>query len=531
MRRISFAIAMALATTFATNASAQYYWNDNDTPLPQHNDLANGLQYKVEMQASVSKGNTPLWLNANKYGLSSLENTNGYVRAALERPLATDSMRRWGIGYGLDLVAPLHYTSNVVVQQAYAEVRWLHGTLTIGSKQQPMELKNNRLSSGSQTLGINARPVPQARLALPQYWSIPGLRGWLQLKGHIAYGMMTDDSWQHTATERQQRYADHVLYHSKAGYLRIGNDENIYPVSLEMGLEMASQFGGKPYQRNAQGQMERVPTESGLKAFWNAFLPGGQDSQDGVYGNKEGNILGSWVMRLNYNADTWHLGLYADHFFEDHSQMFMLDFNGYGEGEEWNEWKHRRYFMYSLKDMMLGMELNIKYGSWLRNVVFEYLYTKYQSGPYNHDRTSNISDHIAGLDDYYNHSVYPGWEHWGQVMGNPLFRSPIYNTDHTLTIHDNRFVAFHLGVDGQPSQRLAYRALATWQKGWGTYSDPFLKPHHNISFMTEASYLFNHGWQATLAYGMDFGSSRMLGHNAGAQLTVSKTFKGKKVKR
>ena len=57
-----------------------------------------------------------------------------------------------------------------------------------------MQLKNQTLSSGSQTLGINARPVPQVRIALPEYWQLPFGGGWLHLKGHIAYGMMTDDA-------------------------------------------------------------------------------------------------------------------------------------------------------------------------------------------------------------------------------------------------------------------------------------------------------------------------------------------------
>ena len=41
--------------------------------------LAKGLQYGLEMQASLSEGKTPLWMNANKYGLSSLEESNGYM--------------------------------------------------------------------------------------------------------------------------------------------------------------------------------------------------------------------------------------------------------------------------------------------------------------------------------------------------------------------------------------------------------------------------------------------------------------------
>ena len=63
---------------------------------PEKLRLDKGLKYNVEMQADFSSGSTPLWLNANRYGLSSLDETNGYVRAGLFRPLRTDSARRWG---------------------------------------------------------------------------------------------------------------------------------------------------------------------------------------------------------------------------------------------------------------------------------------------------------------------------------------------------------------------------------------------------------------------------------------------------
>ena len=36
------------------------------------------ITINTEAQASFSDGRTPLWLNANKYGLSSLDHTNGY---------------------------------------------------------------------------------------------------------------------------------------------------------------------------------------------------------------------------------------------------------------------------------------------------------------------------------------------------------------------------------------------------------------------------------------------------------------------
>lgn len=230
---------------------AQYTWQE-EPDTGQHN-LLHGASWKVEMQGGYARGKTPLWLNANRYGLSSLDHGNGYLRASVACPLQTDSARRWALGYGIDMVGGINYGANPIVQQAYAEVRWLHGVLTVGSKEYSMELKNNSLSSGSQTLGVNARPVPQVRVALPEYWTLPVFGGWLQLKGHVAYGMMTDECWQHEFTHKENSYTDHLLYHSKAGYLRIGKDENLYPLSVEMGLEMASQFGGTAYVKQSDG--------------------------------------------------------------------------------------------------------------------------------------------------------------------------------------------------------------------------------------------------------------------------------------
>ena len=121
----------------------------------------------------------------------------------------------------MDVAVPVNYTSNVVVQQAFAEARWLHGVLSVGAKEYPMELKSQTLSSGSQTLGINARPVPQIRVALQDYWTLPFTHGWVSIKGHLSYGMTTDQRWQKEFTDLKSRYTENVLYHSKAGYLRI----------------------------------------------------------------------------------------------------------------------------------------------------------------------------------------------------------------------------------------------------------------------------------------------------------------------
>lgn len=480
------------------------------------------LTYLIEIQGSESHGHTPLWLNANKHGLSSLASSNGYLRASLMRDMAIDSTRKWAIGYGADFVIPTHYTSKFFVHQAYAEGRWLHGTLTIGSKEYNLELKNNLLSSGSQTLGINARPVPQIRIALPEYWTLPFAGKWIHLKGHIAYGYFTDDNWQKDFIAQYSGFSEHVLYHSKAAYLKIGK-EGISPFSAELGLEMAAQFGGKNYVYDSEGREYVYRNPSNFASFLYAFIPGGKDQPESTYQNEEGNHLGSYTARLNYDNDNWGLSIYADHFFEDHSAMFFIAKGGYGSGDNWDKRSASSFVLYKLKDIMLGTEVRLKACPWLSNIVLEYLYTKYQSGPLYHEHGKQMSDQISGCDNYYNHGLYTGWQHWGQVIGNPLYRSPLYNNNGKINVYNNRFSAVHLGFCGHISHRLNYRILGTYQNSVGTYDAPYKKPKDNYYLMGEAEYHFTgrlQGWNIRSSLGFDWGYT--LGNNQGFQLTVSK---------
>ena len=165
-----------------------------NTPMDsiKKRNLMNDLNYQLTWQESLSQGKTPLWMASNHFGLGSLKTSNGYLRASVMRPLTQDSTRHWGLGYGVDLALPHGFTSKFIVQQAFVDFRWHHGLLTIGAKEQPMELKEQQLSSGSQTLGINSRPIPEVRISLPSYWVVPFTGRWLRLKGHIAYGISTE---------------------------------------------------------------------------------------------------------------------------------------------------------------------------------------------------------------------------------------------------------------------------------------------------------------------------------------------------
>ena len=528
-------VCWLLGLVYSPSAAAQYAWQHQlSTTRPA---LFDSLHYAVALQTTQSHGQTPFWLVANRYGWGTLTSSNGAVIAELERSIAHDDARKWGMGYGVELAAARGFGSTLWVQQAFVEVRWRHALLTLGSKAQPMALKDGQLSTGNQALGINARPIPEVRLSLPRYWIVPLTHRWLRLKGHVAYGKPTDSGWQKRFTQGQHRYTQDALYHSKAGYVMIGNPERQVPFSVELGLEMATQFGGTSYLKQ-NGGMEVVHNSASPRAFWHAFFPAGSDATDGSFTNKEGNHLGAWLMRCNWQQATWGVSLYADHYFEDNSSMIHLNKNGWGTGSDAQHMQRQRYFVYDFKDWLLGGELRLNGTPWLQKVVAEYVYSKYQGGPIYHDHTPNVAEHIVGRDNFYNHHLFSGWQHWGMVMGNPLYRSPIYNTDHTIEVKNNRFIAWHIGLMGEPLSRLHYRLLATYQQGFGTYYQLYYPPRRALNLLLETHYAFAEaskwaGWSVILAAALDAGT--LYRRQQGLQLTLRKTgwlnFKTKSFKR
>lgn len=57
--------------------------------------LGHNVSYKVEGQSTFSDHDSPLWLNANKYGLSSVSGNNGYIRVGAFRSTEADSAYNW----------------------------------------------------------------------------------------------------------------------------------------------------------------------------------------------------------------------------------------------------------------------------------------------------------------------------------------------------------------------------------------------------------------------------------------------------
>lgn len=260
-------------------------------------------EYTVEMGGTSGKGTyAPMWLTANRQGLSSVNTENGYLRAGIAHTMPLN--QHFGFSAGLDLATAYNFTSSFIIQQAYADLsyRWLN--LSIGSKERLPELKNSKLSSGGMVESNNARPIPQVRLEVPYYVAIPGTHKWLYLKGHIAYGRFTDDKWQEHFTSIGNKYAIDVLYHSKSLFAKVGNKEH-FPVEFEGGIQMSAQFGGDQYIAGQKEPVIDMPTR--FVDFMRVLVPmaGDDTTPEGEQVNIYGNHVGSWNFAATAYLNQW----------------------------------------------------------------------------------------------------------------------------------------------------------------------------------------------------------------------------------
>lgn len=463
-----------------------------------HNDISDDFQYLLSLTATFSEGAyTPFWLMNNLQGLGSPKKNNGFIRGALFKKI--DQNKRFSWGAGIDLVGGWHQTAPFQIHQLYGEIKYRRLSVLLGSKEIWGDYNNPRLSSGGLLYSGNAMPIPQLRAGIFTYAPFWGTKGWFSVKGYIAYGMFTDSNWQKSWVEEGKRYNTNVLYHSKGLWLRGGNIEK-FPLTAEVGIEMATQFGGKAYENG-----KIIDMKPSFIDWLKAFFPT-RETEEVLLGeitSIKGNMLGQYTIALSWMPKSdWSIRGYFEHFFEDQSQMT---------------------FEYGWKDGLWGIEIEVPANRFVKGLVYEFLYTKDQTGAVNHDKTPEIPEQVSGRDNYYNHSLYTGWQHWGMGIGNPLMLSPIYNASHQLKFLDTRIIAHHIGIEGTPHDDVDYRILTSFSRNWGSYGHPLPEVLNNFNLLTEVTWHPQKlkGWYGTLSFGLD--SGQLLGHSSGFAISIGKS--------
>ena len=136
MRTICHILAILFCFTTGSSVKAQNGWKRQN------------LSSFVEYGASVHTGeNTPLWQVSNQHGFSSIDN-NTYLRGGA---FYTDTLRNWRLEGGLDMAVASGFTSTIVLQQGYADIRYKRIGLLAGNKEIDSPLLNQQLSSGGLT--------------------------------------------------------------------------------------------------------------------------------------------------------------------------------------------------------------------------------------------------------------------------------------------------------------------------------------------------------------------------------------------
>ncbi|GHV55705.1 hypothetical protein FACS1894182_00550 [Bacteroidia bacterium] len=479
--------------------------------VQSYGQISTTTTYRAETFGSTASGeHTPFWMTNHNWGIVDLTAGNFYVRGSVFHEQVIDKDWSWDAGIDLAGGAPSVY-GKVWIQQLYGRLNWKIWRLDIGPREDYISFLDEHLSSGDMVMSNHARPVPEIKISWPDFVLVPHTKGRLYLKGHFAVGRYFDGQWQeNTAKPYNLAYTKDVLSHHDAIYFRFGNIEKLNKMQFTLGFNHYAQWGGVLYKRaNYLPKYEIVNQPQSLKEFVQVVF-----AQKGLEGSSNADIMnvagahnGSYLASLDYKLNTSRqLQLYFMHFFEDGSSMNPRSF----------------------KDMMLGIHYQSTEKELVSGALFEYLYTKDQSGSIHYvmqdDNHADLRTKETGNDDYYDNTDYvQGPSYFGRSFGTPLFLAPGYNTDGRLNFKNNRIIALHWGLEGYFHPTLQYRLLVTTGQGWGRFYRPFIAVHKGFASQLELAYTFPKatGWEAKLAIGYDQGQF-FGGDTFGAGITLVK---------
>lgn len=457
--------------------------------------------YRIEAFGSAATARTtPFWMVSNQYGVIPLDAGNGYMKAGAFHNQAFGRKFSWSAG--LDVVLALPRYRNVYLQQLYVDLNYRCLRLSVGSKENYTSMTDRWLSSGDMVHSANARPIPEINLSIPSFTVVPLTKGWLQVKGDFAVGRSFDTKYLEWFTKDWSLYAgnyytQHVLWHHKSLYFRIGDTRNGKPFSAIIGVQHVAQWGGKSTNPSLGDQPHS------LKDFLRVVL--GREGGDGATASDKINVLGNhygaYDLKFSYKKDLWALHVYWQHFFEDKSGMELAN----------------------LRDGLWGIEAELRDFRWVRKVVAEYFDTRYQSGPFHFLDGRDRPGRGGGADNYYNNGEYTtGVSYFGRGLGSPLITSPAYNSDGFVGFRNNRVSTYHLGWEGSLSGNVDYRALFSVMNSWGTTMAPFLNNEPGISVAFDIIYRHPNlcGWEFKGSLAVDGRS--LYGNNVGFGLSVVK---------
>lgn len=473
-------------------------WDWWPLPMAGTDVGADSLCYLTELNAIASTGRyAPFYLTAGQHGRFSAAPFSGQLRAAIYKD-ATRPARWYDYDFAVDVEASAmarrpgyaqqaHLSSFPYWQRAngalhinrlYAHARLYIVDITAGVA--PLTAyADGRLTSGDMLLSHNAPALPRISVGIDRYTAVPGLYGYLALRGGITHAWLTDNAGVRGA----------YLHYKYAG-VRLGGK---LPVNISYEFHHAAQWGGHSAEHgdlgNSWHDFRRILTAAA-----------GGNTYNEIY-NAQGNHLGSQVLELMAKGTGWEVRAYWQNFLED-------NWNFLGRGQ-------------NLPDGLFGLSVEQAHWPYVQGLTVEYICTADQTGPF-HDQDGLI---YAGNDNYYRNAIYTGgWNYYLHTLGTPFITSPIYNREGEPATTNSRSKTCYLALRGD-IRGYRYLLRASHSRNYGCYDDGgdiYALRSRNTAWLLSVTRHVEKAWglDFSLALSGDIGSQ--FGSGAGAMLTIRK---------
>jgi len=445
------------------------------------------VQYKLSTAATVGTGSlAPFWFHQGTDGTRLYKANAFHLDARLQSDyLNPDKILE--IGYGMNTVfRAASDTADVIVSELYFKTRLYFLELLVGSRPVRTGIEYEPLSSGGMLFSGNALPMPGLTAGFNRFVSVPFTFNMLQLKGAISHSYFTD----HVGFKN-------VMLHHKYVHFQLGKP---LPVRLQYRFDHVAQWGGKSL---IPGQADQPSSFDDLKSIF-MVKSGNETATPDDQVNVLGNHLIGQSLKMEVETNRWLMTAYWQQILEDKPFRFM------------------GYTMNS-PDGLWGITFSTKKNTLLQTVLYEYVSTTDQSGPY-HDRDGII---YGGGDNYFV-GFYPGgWTHHSHIIGTPFVKSPVFNPGMSIKSLVNRFKAHHIGLEGACGN-WSYRIKASFMKSYaGNLFNGIpitqVQVHQQRYYFAETSYS-SPRWEdysLGLALGIDRGTHT--GNASGIQVSLRRS--------
>ena len=432
----------------------------------------------------INSDKTPFWIYSNNNGIIDKSQAQVYNRLIFSSKKKLS--RQINFEFGFDFVARYSQNSSVFFNHGFIQLYNDYLKFSAGRFDNTSIIYNNKIGMGSLGVSGNSTPVPQVRIGTNKWVYVPFTKKRVEFKGHVAHGWL-----------QRENYIDKTLYHEKIGHLRFGGDA---PFNFYGGLSHYAIWGGKNH-----------PEFGDLPSTFNDFLRifiavgGDENAPPGDQNYILGDHLGAWEAGFKLEISHMTILLY---------RQFPL------------ETKENLRFE-TLEDGLGGIDIKLKKPVLgIRNIIYEFLYTKNQRGPFRPD-PENARYPFKGNENYYNNDGFyrSGWIYNSFTIGNPLF----IPRDYDIGVGNNRIVAHHIGAQVMLKERFESIIKITYSNNHGNWGSrildrpemgrAYIPPKKQLStsiFMNYKTEMYNFPVNLYFQTSVDYGE--LVGNNLGIRI-------------